>query len=102
VASAYTVGMIVGGPVLTCTTFVLHRLEQQGLIERRPHPKDRRAKRIAPTPGRDTRATVLDRLNAHPRSTAVSRRRCATCCARSWSSSPPADAPWYSENRTES
>lgn len=45
-------------------TFVLDRLEQQGLIERQPHPKDRRAKQIVLTPaGRRYRATVLDRLS---------------------------------------
>lgn len=44
-------------------TFVLDRLEQQGLIERRPHPTDRRAKQIVLTPaGQRYRADVLDRL----------------------------------------
>ncbi|GAA3425686.1 MarR family winged helix-turn-helix transcriptional regulator [Streptosporangium sandarakinum] len=47
-------------------TFVLDRLEQQGLIERRPHPTDRRAKQIVLTPaGWRYRADVLERLNAH-------------------------------------
>ncbi|GAA2112751.1 MarR family transcriptional regulator [Actinomadura alba] len=47
-------------------TFVLDRLEQQGLIERRPHPTDRRAKQIVLTPaGQRRRADVLERLNAH-------------------------------------
>ncbi|GAA4613645.1 hypothetical protein GCM10023195_59190 [Actinoallomurus liliacearum] len=47
-------------------TFVLDRLEEQGLIERQPHPTDRRAKRIVLTPaGERRRADVLDRLNAH-------------------------------------
>ncbi|MEV0703148.1 MarR family transcriptional regulator [Saccharopolyspora sp. NPDC050389] len=45
-------------------TFVLDRLEQQGLIERRPHPTDRRAKQIVLTPaGRRSRTTVLKRLS---------------------------------------
>jgi DNA-binding MarR family transcriptional regulator len=45
-------------------TFVLDRLEQQHLIERRPHPTDRRAKQIVLTPaGSRYRADVLDRLN---------------------------------------
>jgi DNA-binding MarR family transcriptional regulator len=44
-------------------TFVLDRLEQQHLIERRPHPTDRRAKQIVLTPaGGRYRADVLDRL----------------------------------------
>ncbi|MER6814495.1 MarR family transcriptional regulator [Spirillospora sp. NPDC000708] len=47
-------------------TFVLDRLEAQDLIERRPHPTDRRAKEIVLTPaGERARAGVLDRLGAH-------------------------------------
>jgi DNA-binding MarR family transcriptional regulator len=46
-------------------TFVLDRLEQQGLIERQPHPTDRRAKQLVLTPaGWRYRADVLERLNA--------------------------------------
>ncbi|WP_433258009.1 MarR family winged helix-turn-helix transcriptional regulator [Streptosporangium sp. CA-135522] len=46
-------------------TFVLDRLEQQDLIQRRPHPTDRRAKQIVLTPGgRRYRSDVLERLNA--------------------------------------
>ncbi|MGI8311582.1 MarR family winged helix-turn-helix transcriptional regulator [Saccharopolyspora hattusasensis] len=46
-------------------TFVLDKLEQQGLIERKPHPTDRRAKQIVLTPsGRRSRATVLKHLSA--------------------------------------
>src|SRR5262245_57848347 len=45
-------------------TFVLDRLEQQGLVERRPHPADRRAKQIVLTPaGRRSRTTVVRRLS---------------------------------------
>jgi MarR family transcriptional regulator, organic hydroperoxide resistance regulator len=41
-------------------TFILDRLEQQGLIRRRPHPTDRRAKQIVLTPaGRRRREDVL-------------------------------------------
>lgn len=44
-------------------TFVLDRLEEQGLVERRPHPTDRRAKQIVLTPAGDRRRTeVLDHL----------------------------------------
>jgi DNA-binding MarR family transcriptional regulator len=47
-------------------TFVLDRLEQQGLIERRPHPTDRRAKQIVLTPaGWRYRANVLEQLSTH-------------------------------------
>jgi MarR family transcriptional regulator, organic hydroperoxide resistance regulator len=47
-------------------TFVLDRLEAQDLIERRPHPTDRRAKQIVLTPaGERARADVLGRLGAH-------------------------------------
>lgn len=46
-------------------TFVLDRLEQQGLIQRRPHPTDRRAKQIVLTPaGRRRRAEVVERMGA--------------------------------------
>ncbi|MEU0570590.1 MarR family transcriptional regulator [Nonomuraea sp. NPDC005983] len=46
-------------------TFVLDRLEQQGLLERRPHPTDRRAKQIILTPaGERCRADVVERLGA--------------------------------------
>jgi MarR family transcriptional regulator, organic hydroperoxide resistance regulator len=44
-------------------TFVLDRLEQQSLIQRRPHPTDRRAKQIVLTPaGRRLRAKVIEHL----------------------------------------
>ncbi|WP_172386121.1 MarR family winged helix-turn-helix transcriptional regulator [Streptomyces sp. MNP-20] len=42
-------------------TFVSDRLEEQGLVERRPHPRDRRAKQLVLTP----RGTALrERLMA--------------------------------------
>jgi MarR family transcriptional regulator, organic hydroperoxide resistance regulator len=48
-------------------TFVLDRLEQQGLVERRPHPTDRRAKQIMLTPdGQRRRAEVLKHLSIRP------------------------------------
>lgn len=54
-------------------TFVLDRLEQQGLVERRPHPTDRRAKMIVLTDaGKDFRATVLANLDEHSPLTALS------------------------------
>ncbi|MFF0491613.1 MarR family winged helix-turn-helix transcriptional regulator [Nocardia sp. NPDC004068] len=44
-------------------TFVLDRLEAQGLVERVPHPTDRRAKRIELTAaGRGSRKAVLAKL----------------------------------------
>lgn len=54
-------------------TFVLDRLEQQGLIERRPHPSDRRAKMIVLTDaGADFRATVMKHLDERSPLTALS------------------------------
>jgi DNA-binding MarR family transcriptional regulator len=46
-------------------TFVLDRLEEQGLVERRPHPSDRRAKQIVLTgDGERRRAGVMKLLDA--------------------------------------
>lgn len=46
-------------------TFILDRLEQQGLIQRQPHPSDRRAKQIVLTPaGSGHRSSVLQRMGA--------------------------------------
>ncbi|GAA5058150.1 DNA-binding MarR family transcriptional regulator [Thermocatellispora tengchongensis] len=60
-------------------TFVLDRLEQQGLIERRPHPTDRRAKQIVLTPaGERRRGDVLERLNAYSPLTALSQTQQAS------------------------
>ncbi|MEV5575111.1 MarR family transcriptional regulator [Spirillospora sp. NPDC052269] len=53
-------------------TFVIDRLEKQGLIERRPHPTDRRAKQVVLTEtGEQRRAEVLDCLAAHTPLTAL-------------------------------
>jgi MarR family transcriptional regulator, organic hydroperoxide resistance regulator len=42
-------------------TFVVDRLEKQGLVRRREHPQDRRAKELVLTPaGRTSRAHLLD------------------------------------------
>jgi Transcriptional regulators len=55
-------------------TFVLDRLERQDLLERRPHPTDRRAKRIVLTPaGERRRAEILERLSAYSPLTALDR-----------------------------
>jgi DNA-binding MarR family transcriptional regulator len=60
-------------------TFVLDRLEQQGLIERQPHPTDRRAKQIVLTPaGERRRGDVLERLNAYSPLAALSRTQQAS------------------------
>ncbi|MGA4839198.1 MarR family winged helix-turn-helix transcriptional regulator [Streptomyces sp. G45] len=41
-------------------TFVSDRLEEQGLVERRPHPRDRRAKQLVLTPkGTELRERLL-------------------------------------------
>jgi DNA-binding MarR family transcriptional regulator len=44
-------------------TFIADRLEQEGYLERRPHPGDRRAKELALTPkGAEVRARLLELL----------------------------------------
>jgi DNA-binding MarR family transcriptional regulator len=49
----------------TVMTYLLDDLEGAGLIERRPDPADRRARRIAPTaPGRDLLGLLDRRLRA--------------------------------------
>jgi DNA-binding MarR family transcriptional regulator len=53
-------------------TFVLDRLEQQGLVRREPHPTDRRAKRIVLTPaGQRRREDALALLGANSPLTAL-------------------------------
>jgi DNA-binding MarR family transcriptional regulator len=55
-------------------TFILDRLEQQGLIERRPHPTDRRAKRVVLTSaGRRCRADALRLLDTQSPLAVLSR-----------------------------
>ncbi|GAA4544529.1 MarR family winged helix-turn-helix transcriptional regulator [Amycolatopsis samaneae] len=57
-------------------TFVLDRLEEQGLVERRPHPRDRRAKQIVLTAtGERGRAAVVDRLSARSPLTSLDARQ---------------------------
>lgn len=47
-------------------TFVLDKLEQQQLVERRPHPTDRRARQLVLTAaGKRRRAAVVKRLSEH-------------------------------------
>ncbi|MBV2364520.1 MarR family winged helix-turn-helix transcriptional regulator [Streptomonospora nanhaiensis] len=47
-------------------TFVVDKLEKQGLVERHAHPTDRRAKRISLTPeGAALRERLLDLLSEH-------------------------------------
>jgi DNA-binding MarR family transcriptional regulator len=56
-------------------TFILDRLEEQGLIERRPHPTDRRAKQIVLTPaGQRHRAGALELLDSQSPLAALSKR----------------------------
>ena len=44
-------------------TFVVDKLEKRGLVERRPHPQDRRAKQLVLTPdGTALRARLLELL----------------------------------------
>jgi MarR family transcriptional regulator, organic hydroperoxide resistance regulator len=54
-------------------TFVLDRLEEQGLVERQPHPTDRRAKQIVLTPaGKRRRDDALEHLDARSALTTLS------------------------------
>jgi DNA-binding MarR family transcriptional regulator len=53
-------------------TFIIDRLEEQGLVERRPHPTDRRAKQVVLTSaGARSRAAVLELLDAESPLTAL-------------------------------
>lgn len=56
---------------LTCdpsmATWFVDRLEERGLVERRPHPTDRRVKTVSLTPlGLRTRARVIEALFEPP------------------------------------
>jgi DNA-binding MarR family transcriptional regulator len=54
-------------------TFILDRLEEQGLIKRHPHPTDRRAKQVVLTAaGRRSRAAALTLLDAQSPLTGLS------------------------------
>jgi MarR family transcriptional regulator, organic hydroperoxide resistance regulator len=45
-------------------TYVIDKLESQGLLERRPHPRDRRAKELVLTPdGAELREKLLELLS---------------------------------------
>jgi DNA-binding MarR family transcriptional regulator len=47
-------------------TFVVDRLERQGLVTRQPHPSDRRAKQLALTPeGERQRARIIERFSVN-------------------------------------
>ncbi len=44
-------------------TWLVDRLEERGLVERRPHPRDRRVKTVVLTPeGAKTKALLIERL----------------------------------------
>jgi len=48
-------------------TWMVDRLEQRGLVERRPHPTDRRVKTVALTPlGVQTKTDLFTRLHEPP------------------------------------
>jgi MarR family transcriptional regulator, organic hydroperoxide resistance regulator len=48
-------------------TWMIDRLEQRGLVERRTHPTDRRAKTVALTPlGMQTKTDLITRLHQPP------------------------------------
>ncbi|MGW5647613.1 MarR family winged helix-turn-helix transcriptional regulator [Saccharopolyspora sp. NPDC003752] len=47
-------------------TFVVDRLEKQGLVTRQPHPRDRRAKQLTLTAeGERQRASIIDRFSVN-------------------------------------
>ncbi|MEV0082152.1 MarR family transcriptional regulator [Saccharopolyspora sp. NPDC050642] len=47
-------------------TFVVDRLEKQGLVTRQPHPRDRRAKQLTlTTEGERQRANIIDRFSVN-------------------------------------
>ncbi|MEV0697484.1 MarR family transcriptional regulator [Saccharopolyspora sp. NPDC050389] len=47
-------------------TFVVDRLENQGLVTRQPHPRDRRAKQLTlTTEGERQRANIIDRFSVN-------------------------------------
>jgi MarR family transcriptional regulator, organic hydroperoxide resistance regulator len=48
-------------------TWLVDRLEERGLVERRPHPSDRRVKTVVLTPaGVKTKQLLVDRLSCPP------------------------------------
>lgn len=48
-------------------TWLVDRLEERGLVERRPHPRDRRVKSVVLTPeGAKTKALLIERLLTPP------------------------------------
>jgi DNA-binding MarR family transcriptional regulator len=48
-------------------TWLVDRLEERGLVERRPHPRDRRVKSVVLTPeGVKTKALLIERLSTPP------------------------------------
>ncbi|HSO96291.1 MAG TPA: MarR family transcriptional regulator [Acidimicrobiia bacterium] len=48
-------------------TWLVDRLEERGLVERRPHPRDRRVKSVVLTPeGAKTKALLVERLLTPP------------------------------------
>ncbi|WP_433523913.1 MarR family winged helix-turn-helix transcriptional regulator [Nocardia pseudovaccinii] len=56
-------------------TVVIDKLEAMRLIERRPHPTDRRAKQLTLTPeGAQRRADLLELLNEEPFVTGLTRQ----------------------------
>ena len=68
-------------------TLLVDRLEQRGLIERRPDPADRRVKQIAVTPaGRKLQRKVLERLFVPPAGitalSAADQRALRVCSSR--------------------
>lgn len=75
-------------------TVVIDKLESQRLIERRPHPTDRRAKQLALTPeGAGLRERLLELLTEEPLLTGLTQQEqdsSRNCCSEP---SPAAEIP---------
>lgn len=70
------------------TTFVVDKLEKQSLIERHPHPTDRRAKQLVLTAGGSRCASASSRCSPWTRRCPASPRRNRASCGGCWSGPP--------------
>jgi DNA-binding MarR family transcriptional regulator len=79
-------------------TWLVDRLEEKGLVERRPMPNDRRVKTVALTPlGVETRARLRDAIMAPPEELLGMDERRLEALRRALSHLPPTDSsPFWS------